>query len=165
MPHLNYRQSCDCCAFRRGGAFPRSFVVSWVCIKVAQHGCGSQIDDMYYAGSDMIATVNCHSSGIYDILLGVRCCRVNPPNRCYHLTSRIAHRAYFLDEGERTRRGLRRWGTSRASSRRGTTSSRSGSCSSSSGSRSRRPTCARRLALRAASILRRHISVRSWRRD
>ena len=28
--------------------------------------------------------------------------RVNLPNRCYHLISRVAHRAFFLDEGERT---------------------------------------------------------------
>ena len=27
----------------------------------------------------------------------MRRCRVNPPNRCYHLISRITHRAYFLD--------------------------------------------------------------------
>ena len=27
--------------------------------------------------------------------------RVNLPNRCYHLISRVAHRAFFLDEGER----------------------------------------------------------------
>ena len=33
----------------------------------------------------------------------MRRCRVNPPNRCYHLISRIAHRAYFLDGDERTR--------------------------------------------------------------
>ena len=29
--------------------------------------------------------------------------RVNLPNRCYHLISRVAHRAFFLDDGERTR--------------------------------------------------------------
>src|SRR5574344_2037223 len=33
----------------------------------------------------------------------MRRCRINLPNRCYHLISRVAHRAYFLDEGERTR--------------------------------------------------------------
>ena len=33
----------------------------------------------------------------------MRSCRVNLPNRCYHLISRVAHRAFFLDEGERTR--------------------------------------------------------------
>ena len=29
--------------------------------------------------------------------------RVNPPNRCYHLVSRVAHRAFFLDNDEKTR--------------------------------------------------------------
>ena len=29
--------------------------------------------------------------------------RVNLPDRCYHLISRVAHRAFFLDDGERTR--------------------------------------------------------------
>ena len=29
--------------------------------------------------------------------------RVNLPNRCYHLISRVAHRAFFLDDGELTR--------------------------------------------------------------
>ncbi len=29
--------------------------------------------------------------------------RANIPNRCYHLISRVAHRAFFLDEDERTR--------------------------------------------------------------
>ena len=33
----------------------------------------------------------------------MRACRNFKTNRCYHLISRIAHRAYFLDEGERTR--------------------------------------------------------------
>ena len=33
----------------------------------------------------------------------MRRCRINLPNRCYHLISRVAHRAYFLDEDERTR--------------------------------------------------------------
>ena len=33
----------------------------------------------------------------------MRRCRIRLPNRCYHLISRVAHRAYFLDEGERTR--------------------------------------------------------------
>ena len=28
---------------------------------------------------------------------------VNLPNRCYHLISRVAHRAFFLDDEERTR--------------------------------------------------------------
>ena len=47
----------------------------------------------------MIATV----AGVYDILFGMRRCRINLPNRCYHLISRVAHRAYFLDGDERTR--------------------------------------------------------------
>ena len=29
--------------------------------------------------------------------------RVNLPNRCYHLIIRVAHSAFFLDDGERTR--------------------------------------------------------------
>ena len=33
----------------------------------------------------------------------MRRCRINLPNRCYHLVSRVAHRAYFLDGDERTR--------------------------------------------------------------
>ena len=33
----------------------------------------------------------------------MRSCRVNLPNRCYHLISRVAHRAFFLDDEERTR--------------------------------------------------------------
>ena len=36
----------------------------------------------------MVTTV----AGVYDILLGMRCCRINLPNRCYHLISRVAHR-------------------------------------------------------------------------
>ena len=32
----------------------------------------------------------------------MRRCRVNLPNRCYHLISRVAHRVYFRDEDERT---------------------------------------------------------------
>ena len=32
----------------------------------------------------------------------MRRCRIKLPNRCYHLISRVAHRAYFLDEDERT---------------------------------------------------------------
>ena len=34
-------------------------------------------------------------------MFGMRRCRINLPNRCYHLISRVAHRAYFLDEDER----------------------------------------------------------------
>ena len=33
----------------------------------------------------------------------MRKCRTNLPNRCYHLISRVAHRAFFLDADERTR--------------------------------------------------------------
>ena len=33
----------------------------------------------------------------------MRRCRINLSNRCYHLISRVAHRAYFLDGDERTR--------------------------------------------------------------
>ena len=33
----------------------------------------------------------------------MRRCRIKLPNRCYHLISRVAHRAYFLDGDERTR--------------------------------------------------------------
>ena len=33
----------------------------------------------------------------------MRRCRIKLPNRCYHLISRVAHRAYFLDGNERTR--------------------------------------------------------------
>ena len=45
-------------------------------------------------GSDMVTTV----AGVYDILFGMRRCRINLPNRCYHLISRVAHRAFFLDD-------------------------------------------------------------------
>ena len=30
---------------------------------------------------------------VYDILFGMRRCRIKLPNRCYHLISRVAHRA------------------------------------------------------------------------
>ena len=33
----------------------------------------------------------------------MRRCRINLPNRCYHLISRVAHRAYFLDDEEKDR--------------------------------------------------------------
>ena len=42
----------------------------------------------------MVTTV----AGVYDILFGMRRCRINLPNRCYHLISRVAHRAFFLDD-------------------------------------------------------------------
>ena len=53
----------------------------------------------------MIATVNCHSTVdlVCGIISSMRSCRVNLPNRCYHLISRVAHRAFFLDDEERTR--------------------------------------------------------------
>ena len=34
---------------------------------------------------------------VYDIILVMRKCRTNLPIRCYHLISRAAHRAFFLD--------------------------------------------------------------------
>ena len=37
-------------------------------------------------------------AGVCDILFGMRRCRINLPNRCYHLISRVAHRAFFLDD-------------------------------------------------------------------
>ena len=36
-------------------------------------------------------------------MCGVRNLRVNLPNRVYHLISRVAHRAYFLNAEERAR--------------------------------------------------------------
>ena len=33
-------------------------------------------------------------AGGYDILFGMRWCRINLPDRCYHLISRVAHRAF-----------------------------------------------------------------------
>gem|GEM_PF-4714928 len=32
------------------------------------------------------------------MLFVMRRCRINLPDRCYHLISRVAHRAFFLDE-------------------------------------------------------------------
>ena len=46
-------------------------------------------------GSDMVTTV----AGVYDIMFGMRRCRINLPNRCYHLISRVAYRA--LEWGKR----------------------------------------------------------------
>jgi hypothetical protein len=46
-------------------------------------------------GSDMVTTV----AGVCDILFGVRRFRINLPNRCYHLISRVAHRV--LEWGKR----------------------------------------------------------------
>ena len=37
------------------------------------------------------------------MLTGMRSSRLNLPNRYCHLFGRIAHRAFFLDDGERTR--------------------------------------------------------------
>ena len=47
-------------------------------------------------GSDLIATVDCHSrvEGVYDILFGMRRCRIKLPNRCCRLISRVTHRAF-----------------------------------------------------------------------
>ena len=36
----------------------------------------------------MVITV----AGVYDILFGMRRCRISLPNRCYDLISRVAHR-------------------------------------------------------------------------
>ena len=33
----------------------------------------------------------------------MRNCRINLPNRRYHLIGRVAHRAFFLDDGEKDR--------------------------------------------------------------
>ena len=43
----------------------------------------------------MVTTV----AGVYDILFGMRRCRINLSNRCYHLIVRVAHRA--LEWGKR----------------------------------------------------------------
>ena len=48
-------------------------------------------------GSELIATVDL----VCGIISGMRKSRVNFPNRCYHLIRRVAHRAFFLDDGER----------------------------------------------------------------
>ena len=42
----------------------------------------------------MVTTV----AGVYDIVFSMRRCRIKLPNRCYHLISRVAHRAFFLDD-------------------------------------------------------------------
>ena len=51
-------------------------------------------------GSDLITTV----AGVYDILSGMRRCRIKLPNRCYHLISRVAHRAMTKDGRRRIER-------------------------------------------------------------
>ena len=43
-------------------------------------------------------------AGVYDILLGMRRCRINLSNRCYHLISRGAHRAMAKDGKRRIER-------------------------------------------------------------
>ncbi len=40
------------------------------------------------------ATGSATVAGVYDILFGMRRCRISLPNRCYHLISRVAHRAF-----------------------------------------------------------------------
>ena len=47
-------------------------------------------------GSDMVTTVN-SVAGVYDILFGMRRCRIKLPNRCYDLISRVAHRGIGRD--------------------------------------------------------------------
>ena len=47
-------------------------------------------------GSDMVTTV----AGVYDILFGMRRCRISLPDRCQRLIGRVAHRAF---EGGRRR--------------------------------------------------------------
>ena len=37
------------------------------------------------------------------ILFAMRKCRTVETGRCYHLISRLAHRAFFLDDDEKTR--------------------------------------------------------------
>ena len=119
----------------------------------------------------------------------MRRCRISLPNRCYHLISRVAHRAYFLDEDERTRlvdfvrrvaeySGVKLLAYSVMSNHFhvfvyiGRPESLSDAeivrrisalysdVSFFSGSRSRRHICARRLVSRAGSTSRRRISVR-----
>ena len=43
-----------------------------------------------WSRQDLITTV----AGVCDILFGMRRCRINLPDRCYHLISRVAHRAF-----------------------------------------------------------------------
>ena len=43
-------------------------------------------------------------AGVYDILFGMRRCRIKFPNRCYHLISRVAHRAMTKDGKRRIER-------------------------------------------------------------
>ena len=55
---------------------------------------------VYFSGATrVLATVDL----VCGIITGMRKSRVNLPNRCYHLISRVAHRAFFLDDEERTR--------------------------------------------------------------
>ena len=51
--------------------------------------CGDDLLPLLEAtGSDMVTTV----AGVYDILFGMRRCRIKLPNWCYDLISRVAHR-------------------------------------------------------------------------
>ena len=50
--------------------------------------------------TDLIATV----AGVYDILFGMRRCRIKLPNRCCRLISRVAHRAMTKDGKRRIER-------------------------------------------------------------
>ncbi len=43
-------------------------------------------------------------AGVYDILFGMRRCRIKLPNRRYHLISRVAHRAMTKDGKRRIER-------------------------------------------------------------
>ena len=47
-------------------------------------------------GPDLLKQFNQREAtgSVYDILLGMRRCMINLPNRCYHLISRVAHRAF-----------------------------------------------------------------------
>lgn len=49
------------------------------------------------------ADLNATVAPSYDIISNMRKTRVNPPNRCYHLISCVAHRAFFLDNDEKPR--------------------------------------------------------------
>ena len=51
-------------------------------------------------GLDLIATVNL----VCGIISGMRKSRVNLPDRCYHLISRVAHRAFFLDDEDKCKK-------------------------------------------------------------
>ena len=42
-------------------------------------------------------TLNFPVEGVYDTLSSMRRCRINLPNRCHHLISRVAHRAFEFE--------------------------------------------------------------------